>query len=165
MLYRMPKNSCHLVQTGSVHPCSWKQFQCTVIYVHLYWEGCVIICGYLWNALYVCQRIYMKRCWECCLYLQGIHSWLQHSAFTYFTFIFFVHIYTLLLFSLCLRYIPFILRNTVNARETKCFNKGKLWFKAWRTAELDPVPFFGAIFLAKYCKIPAKILRQCQPTT
>ena len=25
----------------------------TVIHVHLYWEGCVIICGYLWCARYV----------------------------------------------------------------------------------------------------------------
>ena len=23
---------------------------CTVIYVHLYCEGCVIICGYLWDT-------------------------------------------------------------------------------------------------------------------
>ena len=31
-----------------------KQAQiCTVIHVHLYWEGCVIICGYLWGARYI----------------------------------------------------------------------------------------------------------------
>ena len=40
-----------------------------------------------------------------------------------------MHIYTLLLFSLCFLYIPFILRNTVNERGTKFLNKGELGFK------------------------------------
>ena len=32
---------------------------CTVIQVHLYWEGCVIICGYLWVARYTSRDAYV----------------------------------------------------------------------------------------------------------
>ena len=31
-----------------------------VVHIHLYWEGCVIICGYLWGARYFLIRHFMQ---------------------------------------------------------------------------------------------------------